>query len=420
MTTTASLDDALSALWASEPEALSDPYPVWRSLRDEAPVHRFGDSVLFSRHADVRAILTKSTEWFGVMGVPRPATAEEALLFQLPADDLRALRELQHFDDLIISRTGDFTRHGRLRRIAHRAFTPRRIVEIREIAYRYVDELLAPLGDRGVHDLAKFCYRLPLALIATMLGVPQDEHERVHAWTAKLARSTHRSPPDPAAWHAAVAALADFTDYVGQIVARHRSDPGSVSELVASMLDAEQGERATAEELTAMFVNFLFAGHETTSNLISIGLAELLRHPDQWQRLAADPSLAPAATEELLRFVSPAQFGAINATSDFTLGGIDIEAGETVYTMIAAANRDADVFTDPDTLDITRPNRREHLAFGVGPRYCLGQALARMEGDVVFSELARRFPNMRLATGELEWHGVSMLRRLKTLPVALA
>jgi cytochrome P450 len=310
-------------------------------------------------------------------------------------------------------------RHARLRRIAHRAFVPRRITEMYSVTERYTHQLLDELEDAPTVDLVEFCYRLPLMVMATILGVPHDEHELVHRWSNKLARATHRNPIDPLAIHAGVEAMGEFSAYVDRIVEQHRRDPGSVSPLVASMLDAEHGERATPEELTAMFVNFLFAGHETTSNLLAIGLGALLQHPEEWQRLAADPSLAAEATEELLRFVSPAQFGPIDAVQDFTLGGIDVRKGDTVVTVLAAANRDPVVFPEPDRLDITRSNARDHLAFGIGPRYCLGQALARLEGEIVFSELARRFPELALAGPELEFHGVSMLRRLKSLPVRL-
>jgi cytochrome P450 len=290
---------------------------------------------------------------------------------------------------------------------------------MREITEHYTAQLLDELDGKQSVDLAEFCYRLPLMVMASILGVPHDEHELVHSWSNKLARATHRNPIDPAAIHAGVEAMHAFRTYVDRIVEQHRRDPASVSPLVASMLDAEQDEQATPEEMTAMFVNFLFAGHETTSNLIAIGLASLLQHPDQWRLLVDDPSLAPDAVEELLRYVSPAQFGPIDAAQDFELGGVEIHAGDTLVTVLAAANRDPAVFPDPDRLDVTRPNARDHLAFGIGPRYCLGQALARLEGEIVFSEMARRFPGLTLADPALEFHGVSMLRRLKRLPVHL-
>jgi cytochrome P450 len=329
------------------------------------------------------------------------------------------MQAVADFEDLFMSRTGNKERWARLRRIAHRAFTPRRIEAMEPEIRRFQDELLEPVAAAGsdVVDLAEFCYRLPLNVIAAMLGVPQEDHERVHAWTAKLARSTWRDPTKPEVLHDAVTAMDEFRAYVGAIIDQHRSDPGSISPLVASMLDAEEEERATPDELTAMFVNFLFAGHETTSNLFSIGLAELLRNRDQYELLAERPELAADATEELLRYVSPAQFAPADIAADFEVDGHTIRRHDTVMIMGAAANRDPRVFPDPDRLDITRENARDHLGFGFGPRYCLGQALARMEAEIVFSTVPHRFPRMQLATDELRFHGVAMLRRLVDLPV---
>jgi cytochrome P450 len=414
-TATASLDADLERLFASDPAALARAPELWRQLREQAPVHRHGPVLMLSRHDDVKPLLAADVAAFGKGGAESTQALEQ--LAALAAEEQAIFRELLAFESLFMSRTTDAERHDRLRRIAHRAFTPRRIEEMKGEIERYQDELLAPLEGAEVVDLAEYCYRLPLMVIASMLGVPADDHVRVHAWTAKLARSTWRDPSKPETLHEAVTAMDEFRAYVDEIVERHRSDPGSVSPLVASMLDAEEEERATPDELTAMFVNFLFAGHETTSNLFSIGLAELLRHPDQYALLAADPSLAADATEELLRFVTPAQFAPADITTDFELDGFEVHRHDTVMIMGAAANRDPLMFPDPDRLDIRRENAKEHLAFGFGPRYCLGQALARLEAYAVFSTVPRRFPHMTLATEELEWHGVAMLRRLVALPV---
>ena len=159
-----------------------------------------------------------------------------------------------------------------------------------------------------------------------------------------------------------------------------------------------------------MFVVLLFAGHETTTNLISIGLLELMRNRDQWERLCGYLLLAPQATEELLRWVTPVQYQWRAARTDIEIDGTPIRAGETVAAVLAGANRDPDVFADPETLDITRPDVKQHLSLGLGPHFCLGNALARMEGAIVFQKLAERFPDMRLADDEPGWKGSSMMR----------
>jgi cytochrome P450 len=416
--TMTSLDEDLGRLFDSDPAAMADPAAVYRRLHLEGDrFHRYESSILFSRYDDVRTLKSNSLDWIGAIGVARESAHAKAYVAQLAPEHREAMQAVADFEDLFMSRTGNHERWARLRRIAHRAFTPRRIDAMQVEIERNQDELLEAVAGAEVCDLAEFCYRLPLMVIASMLGVPVADHELVHAWTAKLARSTWRDPSKPETLHAAVTAMDEFRGYVDEIVEQHRSDPGSVSPLVAAMLDAEEEERATPDELTAMFVNFLFAGHETTSNLFSIGLAELLRNREQYELLAGRPELASDATEELLRYVSPAQFAPCDIRADFVLDGFEVHRHDTVMIMGAAANRDPLMFPEPDRLDITRPNAKEHLAFGFGPRYCLGQALARLEAHAVFSTVPSRFPEMTLATDELEWHGVAMLRRLVALPV---
>ena len=168
-----------------------------------------------------------------------------------------------------------------------------------------------------------------------------------------------------------------------------------------------------------MFIVLLFAGHETTTNLLGTGLLELLRHPDQWALLREDPELAPSAIEELLRWVTPIQWLAPVATQDTELAGQPVGEGDTVVAVLACANRDPDVFARADQLDITRSDSREHLSLGLGPHFCLGASLTRLEGKIVFDTLLRRFPEIALAEETLDWQGSSMFRGLAGLPVEL-
>jgi cytochrome P450 len=195
---------------------------------------------------------------------------------------------------------------------------------------------------------------------------------------------------------------------------RRAPDPG---DLVSALVDAEQDERLGSDELAAMFVVLLFAGHETTTNLIGVGMRSLLEQPDQWRALCADPSLAGSATEELLRYVTPVQFGNRLPLVDVEIAGHAVPAGKTVIPLHGAANRDPRVFEDPDAIDIARANAGQHVALGFGPHFCLGASLARLEGRIVFEQLATRFPGLELAAGEPEWVGNASLRRLRELPV---
>jgi hypothetical protein len=202
------------------------------------------------------------------------------------------------------------------------------------------------------------------------------------------------------------------------MLVEHRARP-EATDLIRMLIGAEQEERVTEEELAALFVQLLFAGHETTSTLISVGLLGLLRAPEQWRALVEDPSLIPNAIEELLRIVSPAQFVSRLTTEDMELGGTAIAADTAVLLVLAGANRDPTVFADPDVIDVRRVAARHNLTFAVGPHFCLGAALARLEARVVLKTITVRYPKLELAGDDMTWHGGAMLRRLSHLPLRL-
>ena len=257
-------------------------------------------------------------------------------------------------------------------------------------------------------------------VIADILSVPDEEgRDEIRSWGNRIAR--HFGSSDPALVIDAHRAIEEFRAYVGGVIARHRADPDGGSELVAALLGAEGDEQLSEDELAAMFVVLLFAGHETTTNLISIGLVELLRERDQWELLCREPDLVPGAVEELLRWVTPVQWEQRLVVEDVELGGALLERGQTVFTMLAGANRDPEVFERADELDIRREDARKHLSFGHGPHFCLGASLARLEGEIAFTELTRRFPDIELAVdpGELVFQGAAMMRQLRALPVRL-
>jgi cytochrome P450 len=415
--TARSLDDELALVFASDPAAMADPHPLWRRLREQHRVYRHEHTVLLTRYADIRELHRDS-----VHGSRRgffEGTRAEAIRSSLPPDAQDAFDRVAAFQGLQVSRTeGDD--HERLRRIAHRAFTPRRIADMRAMIQRHCDTLLDPL--RGSHecDLMPFAYRFPLAVIADILSVPDEEgRDEIRSWGNRIAR--HFGSSDPALVIDAHRAIEEFRAYVGGVIARHRADPDAGSELVAALLGAEGEEQLSEDELAAMFVVLLFAGHETTTNLISIGLVELLRERDQWELLCREPDLVPGAVEELLRWVTPVQWEQRLVVEDVELGGALLERGQTVFTMLAGANRDPEVFEQADELDIRREDARKHLSFGHGPHFCLGASLARLEGEIAFTELTRRFPDIELAVdpGELVFQGAAMMRQLRALPVRL-
>ncbi|QEC47942.1 cytochrome P450 [Baekduia soli] len=413
--TTLSLDDHLDAVLASDAEAMKDPYPLWRRLREEAPMHWHGPVLLVAPHRTVKAIFRDDEKRVFSNNYSVIGSRQEAVARTLSGEQLEAFHAVGAFEAGFISHA-DGDQHERLRRIAHRAFTPRRIAELRAAMERYVDAMLGTMATDEVVDLMPFAYRLPLMVISDLLGIPEADRELIRDWSAKIGRNRNGTQPGPLM--EAHAAIGEFKDYLAGVIAHHRRHPDT-TDLVAALVDANQTERLSDDEMTSVFVNLLFAGHETTTSLIAIGLHELLDHRPQWERLCADPGLVGGAVEELLRWVSPAQWQNRVALEDRVYDGFRIPAGTTLMLLNSAANRDPEVFAEPETLDIARTDSRQHLALGFGPHFCLGAALTRMEGAVALGELARRFPAVQQAGGELAWAGNAMFRRPAALPVVL-
>jgi len=415
-TTHAGLDERLAAWFASDPDAIAGSVELLRDVREQAPVYEFESAHLVLRYAEAKAVIRDNRVQMSRADVPKGNRAR-AGRSRLTPEQQRAHDEVMAFEGLQLSRT-DPPQHDRLRRIAHRAFTPARIAAMRDTIQRYTDELLEPLAAQDVADLRHMAYRLPLMIVSDLLGVPEADRDTIHAWTAKIARNKGGTIVAEPVMEAR-SAIGSFNDYVTDLVEEHRRSAAPVSDLVGALIDAEADERLSTEELAAMFVVLLFGGHETTTNLISLGMLELLRRPEQWRRLTDDPELARPATEELLRFTSPVQWLQRVAVEDIELAGAEIRAGDNVYAMLAAANRDPEVFPDPDRLDVTRPEGKKHIALGFGPYFCLGASLARMEGAVAFETIARRYPGIELATDEVRYEGSALLRTLTELPVRL-
>lgn len=409
------LDDDLELLLRSDPGAMADPYSIWDRVREEDPVHAHGPVVLLTRYADVKPSLADSDS-YSHAGRSSGSRAE-AIEAGLGAEEAVAYRDITDFENLYLSRS-DGPDHERRRRIAHRTFTPRRIAELDAATYRYAGEMIERMAAEGETDLmAGLAYHLPLMLICDLLGVPPADRERIHKWSGALGRN--RGGDDPAALMDAHAALNEFRSFVKDLLVRLRQERGT--DLLSALLEAEDDERLTEEELTAMFVVLLFAGHETTTNLIANGTLMLLEQRDQWERLCAEPELIPNAVEELLRIVTPVQWQFRLTRKEIEVGGVPIAAGNTVYSVVAAANRDPEVFPEPERLDVGRENAKAHLALGYGSHFCLGNALARLEGRVVLELLTAQHPQLDLTVRpeELTWRGHAMLRGLATLPVDL-
>lgn len=317
----------------------------------------------------------------------------------------------------------DAADHERLRGLVSKAFTPRMIEGLRPRIQQVADELLDAAEPNGRIDLiADFAYLLPVTIICELLGVPPADRADFRGWTANVARSLDPSmneAEEADIIRAGEEAALAFGTYFADLVHRRRADPGN--DLVTALIRAQDGEdRLNADELAATFVLLLVAGHETTTNLIGNGTLALLRNPEQLDKLCSDlsPEKLRVAVEELLRYEPPVAGVLRIATQDISFGGTVIPAGHDVFVIIGAANRDPAVFPDPDRLDIGRADNR-HLTFSGGPHFCLGAPLARLEGQIAFATLLRRYPKLELETEEPRWRETFTLRGLKQLPVRL-
>jgi hypothetical protein len=346
---------------------------------------------------------------------------DERLSAVRPASTLVAAtgEALQEFDDLVRHMQRwlllrDAPRHSELRKLMNRGFTPLVTARLKDRIDAIVDRLLEDMRGAKTIDLIRdFAYPLPVRVICDLLGVPEELHERCVALSNDIAVwfGDPRRLPETA--RAAQRAIRELEGYFAAIIRERRSAPRE--DLLGLLLDAAAAS-LTEEDLIAQCVMLLFAGHETTRNLIGNGMYTLLRHPSAYQDLREDEALWPTAIDELLRYESPVQGFGRSLKTDLAVEGIQLPAGSSVLFMIGAAHRDPRQYSDPDSLDVRRAHNR-HLAFGGDAHVCLGSTLARLEGRLSMSALMRRFPDLRLADEQPDWGPNFAFRGLTTLRV---
>ena len=381
-----------------------DPYPEYAKLRERDPVHRsrLANSWVFTRYADADAILRDHRSF---SSDPRKRELSKRQRAALPSPDDYTMLFLDPPD------------HTRLRGLVNKAFTRRAVSALEPHVRGFLGKLLDGVADpAGGFDLMEAVANpLPVIVIAEMLGVPPEDRARFRVWSNQRARLLEPtiSPEERAVGAKAAKAL---DEYFLPIVQARRADPQH--DIVSALAQAEEaGDVLTEREMLTMLRLILVAGNETTTNLIGNGLLALLRHPDQLERLRADPGLVPSAVEELLRFDSPVQTDFRGALRDCEVNGFPVRRGQAVITLLGAANRDPDAFDEPDRLDVGRDGGN-HLSFGRGIHHCLGAPLARLEGRIVFETLLERFSSIRLLTERPAFRNSVVLRGLESLPVA--
>ncbi|MGH8995884.1 MAG: cytochrome P450 [Acidimicrobiales bacterium] len=389
-----------------DPQVLADPYPLYRRLREEDPVHwdPYLHAWVVTRYADVAEVLHR----FRAARTPAPERMAELGLGQLTPIAAVMVRQMLFLDP---------PEHGRVRRLASEAFSPRRVSRLRDhirhIAEDLVDDLAA--GDR-FEVMTGLANPLPAIVTAEMLGVPTTDHELLKSWSQDFAEMLGNFQHNPGRARAVLRSVEEMCAYFRAAIARNATHPteGLINALASAEVD---GDHLTEDEVIANVIVTLVGGQETTTNLIGNGLLTLLRRRDQLERLRTDPTLLPSAVEELLRYESPSQQTARLAPAEVVLGGRHIPEGDAVIAVMGAANRDPERFSHPDRLDLGRPDNR-HLAFGWASHFCFGAPLARLEGQIAFETLLEKFPELTLAPDAgISWRPNLGLRGLTELHV---
>ncbi|BDT70313.1 cytochrome P450 107B1 [Comamonadaceae bacterium OS-1] len=388
---------------------LANPYPAYQALREAGPLHWstefFGGAWLLTRHADVEQVLRDprfSAQRTGGWVTDREETKGELAGFQQLF--ARAMLFLDAPD------------HTRIRKVLNAGFKPAQIQALEPFIEQTVAELLDAVGNAPRFDFMQAVARqLPTRVIAKMMGIEEAANADFAVWSDDLAvfigapLATHQQA------RRAQASLLAMGRYFEQLIAERRKHPGD--DLVSRLLQAKaDGALLNHAELLAQCAMLLFAGHETTRNLLGNGLQSLLAHPDQWQRLQQDPGLVPSAVRELLRFDSPVQYTGRRVATELELHGQTLRRGDLVVPLIGSANRDPARHPEPDTLDVAGRDGAS-ISFGSGAHVCIGALLTRIEAEITFRQVLQRWPNLRLAETKPQWADNPAYRGLLTLDV---
>ncbi|GAA4236750.1 cytochrome P450 [Actinomadura meridiana] len=383
----------------TDPSNRIDPYPLLNKLRDRSPYSPFDGLVVVGRHAQTSEVLRD----------PTMSAARDKATISPTARGPRT-RNFLHLDP---------PEHTRYRRLVSGAFARRKMESLAPQIRENATELLRSGAASGTIDVIEdLAYPLPLRMICELLGVPYEDRDRIKDWSAILAESL-----DPQFGASAgrmtretARARAAFVGYFRDLVELRRAEPRE--DLISHLLQAEvDGEQLDDSDILATCVLLLNAGHETTANLIGNAILALLRHPEQYERLRADPTLAAATVEEVLRYDAPVQMTARVARQPGTIGDTELRPGDTILLLIGAANRDPDVYPDPARFDIDRVHGTPHLAFSAGAHFCLGAPLARLEATIALELFGTLMREPRLRPDGVAYKPNLNLRGLARLPV---
>ena len=405
MASPATLDPSLSLYHLLDQKVLADPYPLYRAVREAAPVawDPYLSCWVVTGYDEALVVLKE----FSADRTPTPE-----FMARLGLGEIGPLADVMCRQMLFL----DAPAHTHMRKLCASAFTPRRVERLRRHIEEIADELIDAALPQGCIDVVgDFAERLPAIVTAHLLGMPREDHVQLKAWSTDFAQMLGNFQHNPGGVVRVLKSLDEMTRYFRSAIRedRRRLDDGLVRSLVEAEVD---GARLTEDEVIANVIVTMVGGQETTTNLIGNGLLTLLRHPDRLIELRDTPEIADTAIEELLRYETPSQHTGRICRTDTVLGGQTIPAGAPVLAVMAAANRDPARFADPDRLDLTRADNR-HLAFGWAAHFCFGAPLARMEARIAFQALLRRLPDLALTDHPPVWRDNLGLRGLTALPV---
>ncbi len=391
---------------------MADPLPLLLRLQEENPVHWSpeGEAWMITRYDDVKAGFHDRR-----LAVSRPMPPAE--LFEEEFRDTYRAYAASLKTWMVITEPPD---HTRLRKLANRGLTPTAIAGLRPQIAEIVDELLAAMPQEGdVEFIKAFAYPLPAAVIALLIGVPKTVLKDLHRWSDDIAKGL--GAPGEDIIRPPARAAEEMTAYLTEFIAERRANPQDA--IIDKLIAARDGDdKMSTEELIGNLILFLFAGHETTMNLLSNGLRTLIRHPDQMADLREnldDPEVVAGAVEEILRYDGALFMLTRFVAQDFQWRGQTLRKGQKVYLYCLAGNHDHRKFTEPGRFDIRRADAKQHLGFGYGPHFCLGGPLARLEMEVALPALLQRYPALSLPGEDVPWRNNMSLRGQPTMRLHL-
>ena len=407
--------DALLFELLATPEGRADPYPRYAQLREHWPVHRL---VLDAPGSSAGTwVLTRFDTCQAVLRHPRVGKDFASMQRRWGIDEGELAAQQTFSSERPSMLFSDPPDHTRLRGLVSKAFTPRTVEALRPHIVRLADEILDTIGTGDVDVMGALAFPLPVSVIGEMLGVPRDDRPQFQRLVRAAAAALEPFVSSESLAAANEATLA-MEDYFRHLVAERRKAP--TDDVLSKLIAAEDGgDQLSTQELLSTAILLFAAGFETTTNLIGNGLLALLRHPTELERLRQDPSLLPSAVEELLRYDSPVQVNGRIAGDTVEIDGHTFPPGATLLVLQGAANRDPARFPDPDRLDIGRADGAS-MSFGTGIHFCLGAALARVEGQVVFGRLLERYRTIELLDDDPRYRDSITLRGLAELPVKLS